>query len=90
MEVSDEEWEKMKESREQFDDRIVECTWDSAAQTWRIMRIRDDKPHANHKSILDKILISIQDGVEVDEVSCIPLLPSFTVSLCFSLDYVGQ
>lgn len=36
------------------------------------MRIRDDKQHANHKSIMEKILISIQDGVEIEAVCVLP------------------
>jgi mRNA guanylyltransferase len=33
------------------------------------MRMRDDKPDGNHKSIVDKILQSIRDGVELEAVS---------------------
>lgn len=59
----------MKQTGEQYDDRIIEVSWDSERGTWKYLRIRDDKEHANHRSILDKILISIQDGVEIDAVS---------------------
>jgi mRNA guanylyltransferase len=58
----------MKDSGEEFDMRIVEVTWDEERQAWRKLRYRDDKPHGNHKSIVDKILSSIQDGVELTDV----------------------
>jgi mRNA guanylyltransferase len=59
----------MKQTGEQYDDRIVEVCWDTEQDTWRIMRIRDDKPAGNHKSIVNKILVSIRDGVEIEAVS---------------------
>ncbi|KAN0063855.1 Dcp1p-Dcp2p decapping enzyme complex alpha subunit [Thecaphora frezii] len=77
------EWATMVESGEQFDDRIVECVWETDPNPatellrekqvqlpprWRLMRIRDDKHHGNHCSIVEKILKSIRDGVEVDEL----------------------
>ncbi|KAI8989693.1 mRNA capping enzyme, catalytic domain-containing protein [Trametes punicea] len=64
MHVEDEEWERMKASDEQLDDRIVEVHWDPVSEHWRMMRFRDDKPHGNHKSVVDNIIKSIADGVE--------------------------
>ena len=69
MELEDEEWESWKQSGEQYDDRIIEVCWDAHRGTWKYLRIRDDKPHANHKDIMKKILISIEDGVEIEAVS---------------------
>lgn len=87
--VEDEEWEDMKASQEQFDDRVVECSWDpnggpleisqkekgvngeldsSRPPGWRLHRIRNDKHDGNHTSIVQKIIQSIVDGVEKDEL----------------------
>ncbi|RDB22263.1 mRNA-capping enzyme subunit alpha [Hypsizygus marmoreus] len=64
MYVEDDEWEKLKASREQIDDRIVEVHWDPVVSHWRMMRFRDDKPNGNHKSVVENIIQSIVDGVE--------------------------
>ncbi|KAL1693326.1 mRNA capping enzyme, catalytic domain-containing protein [Schizophyllum commune] len=64
--VTDEEWESLKESGVQVDDRIVEVHWDSELQKWRMMRFRDDKPNGNHISVVENIIRSIADGVEKD------------------------
>jgi mRNA guanylyltransferase len=74
----------MKDSGEQMDDRIIEVSWDAERGTWQMLRVRDDKPHANHKSIMEKILVSIEDGVEIDAVSEAP----FDSTLGFYLDVV--
>jgi hypothetical protein len=58
----------MKASKIQYDDQIVEVTWDADKQTWVIQRVRDDKPHGNHAKTVGKILQSILDGVEKDQV----------------------
>ncbi|OXG93496.1 mRNA guanylyltransferase [Cryptococcus neoformans A2-102-5] len=68
MAMTDDEWQRFKESEEQLDERIVEVCWDSQIQAWKMLRMRDDKPHGNHKSIVDKILVSINDGVEIEEL----------------------
>ena len=59
----------LKRSGEQVDDRVVEVHWDPSIARWRMMRFRDDKPHGNHKSVVENILSSIADGVEKDAVS---------------------
>lgn len=63
----------MKASGEQIDDRIVEVHWDQDREGWRLMRFRDDKPEGNHRSVVDKIVQSILDGVEHDEVRFGPI-----------------
>lgn len=60
---------RLKRSREQVDDRIVEVHWDPELSRWRMMRFRDDKPHGNHKSVVEMIIQSIADGVEKEAVS---------------------
>ncbi|KAF9532225.1 mRNA guanylyltransferase [Crepidotus variabilis] len=64
MHVTDEEWEDLKRSGEQIDDRIVEVHWDASISRWKMMRFRDDKPHGNHKSVVENIIQTIADGVE--------------------------
>ncbi|QRV85775.1 mRNA guanylyltransferase [Ceratobasidium sp. AG-Ba] len=66
--VDDTQWESWKASGEQYDDRVVEVTWDGAHQNWVWHRFRDDKEHGNHQSVVNSILDSIQDGVEADQL----------------------
>ncbi|KIO17865.1 hypothetical protein M407DRAFT_32462 [Tulasnella calospora MUT 4182] len=66
MRISDDEWERMKETGDQFDDRVVEVVWSFAERNWKILRFRDDKKHGNHKDVVGSVIESIQDGVEVD------------------------
>ena len=83
MDVSDAEWEEMKASGVQYDDRVIECVWSEGGEVerdprtgeevvrqprWVMKRIRDDKVHPNHKSVVQNILVSIVDGVEQDEL----------------------
>lgn len=60
---------RIKDTGDQYDDRIVEVHWDTAAECWRMMRFRDDKPHGNHRTVVHKIIESIRDGVEKEAVS---------------------
>ncbi|KAG8999700.1 Dcp1p-Dcp2p decapping enzyme complex alpha subunit [Tulasnella sp. 427] len=66
MQISDDEWERMKETGDQFDDRVVEVVWNFTDSNWKILRFRDDKKHGNHKDVVASVIESIQDGVEVD------------------------
>ncbi|WFD00026.1 dCMP deaminase [Malassezia yamatoensis] len=74
LDMSEEEWARWKQSGVQLDDAIVECAWRPRQGglhgefTWHITRIRDDKQTANHKSTVSRILKSIQDGVEQEEL----------------------
>ena len=61
MTVSDEQWEWMKSLNQPLDERIVEC-YLSKGQ-WRFLRFRDDKLEANHISMINSVMESIQDGV---------------------------
>ncbi|PWN96626.1 hypothetical protein FA09DRAFT_343830 [Tilletiopsis washingtonensis] len=76
--VEDDEWEQMKASGQQFDDVVVEVSWDlkggplsadgEPTPGWRLHRVRDDKHDGNHHTIVQKIITSIEDGVEEDEL----------------------
>jgi len=59
----------MKADHTQLDDRVVEVHWDPRKGGWKFMRFRDDKPEGNHRTVVDKIVQSIVDGIEQDEVS---------------------
>lgn len=58
----------IKESGVQWDERIIECNWDPEYDSWRFMRFRDDKSDGNHWSVVQKIIESIRDGVELETV----------------------
>jgi len=60
---------RLKKSGEQVDDRIVEVHWEPSISRWRMMRFRNDKPHGNHRSVVENIIQSIVDGVEKEAVS---------------------
>ncbi|TDL27406.1 mRNA capping enzyme, alpha subunit [Rickenella mellea] len=66
--MEDSEWERLKDSGEQIDDRIVEVHWEPRMQRWRMMRFRDDKPHGNFHGVVDNIIQSIKDGVEKEDL----------------------
>jgi len=46
--------------------KIIECYFEN--NCWHFMRFREDKENANHESIVKKIIKSIEDNVEKDEV----------------------
>jgi len=69
LEVDDAMWEEWKARGEQYDDRVVEVTWDKERERWLFMRFRDDKREGNYKTVVENIVKSIQHGVEADTVS---------------------
>ncbi|KAG8827120.1 Dcp1p-Dcp2p decapping enzyme complex alpha subunit [Serendipita sp. 401] len=66
--VDEDEWEAMKKSRIQYDDRIIEARWDFDRQAWRLMRIRDDKPDGNHIDVVEKVVKTILDPVSKEDL----------------------
>lgn len=62
---------RMKETGDQFDDRVVEVVWNFTESNWKILRFRDDKKHGNHRDVVSSVIESIQDGVEMDAVSVV-------------------
>ena len=59
------QWEEMKRLNEPLNDRIVECYLDKG-KVWRFMRYRDDKKEANHISVVESVMESINDAVSED------------------------
>ncbi|KAJ1991782.1 Dcp1p-Dcp2p decapping enzyme complex alpha subunit [Dimargaris cristalligena] len=71
MAVTDADWRDFRRNNIQFENRIVEVCYDphhNPPAKWKFMRFREDKPHGNHASVVDKILQSIRDGVEEEEL----------------------
>ncbi|KAF9182866.1 Dcp1p-Dcp2p decapping enzyme complex alpha subunit [Haplosporangium sp. Z 767] len=68
MVVDDELWESWKSTSTHLQNRVVEVNFSPSDSSWRFFRFRDDKEHGNHTSVVRKVLESIRDGVEADEV----------------------
>ncbi|KAJ2481504.1 Dcp1p-Dcp2p decapping enzyme complex alpha subunit [Coemansia sp. RSA 2131] len=65
--VRPEDMEKMRE----LEGRVVEAVFDpeyAPPAEWRFMRVREDKVHGNHASVVPRILESIKDGLEQKEL----------------------
>ncbi|KFH71141.1 hypothetical protein MVEG_03987 [Podila verticillata NRRL 6337] len=52
----------------ELQNRVVEVNYSPSDNTWRFFRFRDDKEHGNHSSVVQKVVQSIQDGVEREEL----------------------
>ena len=64
-----EEWQKHRNQIKEG--RIMEVVYDPdhvPPHKWKLLRFRDDKTTANHVSVAEKIMKSIEDGVEQDKV----------------------
>lgn len=59
---------RMKRSKTQYDDRIIEARWDFEREGWRLMRLRDDKPDGNHRDVVEKVVQTILDPVSKEDV----------------------
>ncbi|OAA43097.1 mRNA capping enzyme, alpha subunit [Metarhizium rileyi] len=60
--LTEDEWEILKSLGDPLDDRIIECNQDDQGR-WRLLRFRDDKHEANHRSTVISVLESIKDRV---------------------------
>jgi mRNA guanylyltransferase len=70
MGVTDEEWIRFKRMPN-LDNSIVEVVYNPdhcPPHKWKFLRFREDKPHANHISVLEKILKSIDDNIDTERV----------------------
>ena len=80
--LTDAEWETMKAMNQTFDGRIMECFRDPVSTHWRpkieedgTPRLRDDKTHANHYSVVESVIESIEDAVtEQDLIAASPAI----------------
>ena len=55
---------------DKYDGCIVEVIYDPSVNPeipWRFVRFRDDKPHANHHTVVEKIKQSIFDGITEEQ-----------------------
>lgn len=73
--LTDEEWEAIKRMGQQIDWRIIECWREKETGHWRpkiepdgTPRYRDDKAHANHVTIAESVLESIEDAVSKEDL----------------------
>ena len=56
------------EDARQYENCIVECSWDGEDGVWRFMRVRTDKHHPNAKHVYEKVMASIEDNIEEDDI----------------------
>lgn len=70
--------DRMKKSKVQYDDRVVEARWDFPRKAWRLMRLRDDKAHGNHTDVVENVVQTILHPVHKADVRVSIILNSET------------
>ncbi|GBB86355.1 hypothetical protein RclHR1_12780009 [Rhizophagus clarus] len=72
MYVTDDEWNEIwKHDYNRYEGKIVEVVHDPTMNPnvpWRFIRFRNDKQHANHQSVVEKIMQSIIDGITEEQL----------------------
>ncbi|KAJ1894773.1 Dcp1p-Dcp2p decapping enzyme complex alpha subunit [Kickxella alabastrina] len=71
MAVRPDDWATHFADLARLDGRIAETIYDpeySPPAVWRFLRFRDDKPHGNHASVIQRIIASIGDTMDLDEL----------------------
>lgn len=66
LEVSDDEWDRLKALQSPLQHRIVECN--KVGHSWHLLRFRDDKSNGNHVSVVHKVLKSIDDAISKEQL----------------------
>ncbi|KAJ7625687.1 mRNA capping enzyme, catalytic domain-containing protein [Roridomyces roridus] len=66
--VEDDEWERMKLSGRRYHGQIVEVQWNAMLGRWRLMRLRDDKQNANYRTVVERNVQIIAEGVDRDSL----------------------
>ncbi|KAI9500367.1 hypothetical protein BX070DRAFT_230663 [Coemansia spiralis] len=65
------DWEKHFANIEELNGRIIEVVWDpeyAPPGKWRFLRFRDDKLESNYIGVVQSIMDSISDNIELDEL----------------------